>query len=336
MSDDDSTCRDFGAYFYLLAMVVIGSSTATAAKIAVRELPVELVPILRFGGAGLTLLPWAWRGGALRRMLREDGPRLLAASAFCVPINQMFFLHGTKLAPTTNVGLIYALCPLVVLGLAVWLGQERFNRDRLAGIILSVAGAIIIALGNFWSSSAQGASFLMGDLLTFGAVGAWGVYLTINKPLINRHGALPVLAGTFLMGVVLFLPIATLASPSWPEQILQASPNAWLAVAYLALVVSVLGLACQNLALRRLDASQVATVGNAAPVLTVLWGVWLLSEPLTPVILVGGLLTLGGIVWSTHTPSEPAALSAEPIPLSGEGESCFESLPTPSYLTRKA
>jgi drug/metabolite transporter (DMT)-like permease len=45
--------------------------------------------------------------------------------AFCVPINQAFFLNGARLAPTTHVGLIYALCPMVVLLLAWASGQER-------------------------------------------------------------------------------------------------------------------------------------------------------------------------------------------------------------------
>ena len=63
-------------------------------------------------------------------------------------------------------------------------------------------------------------------------------------------------------------------------------------------MVTVLGLAFQNLALRRLDASQVATFGNAAPVLTVVWGVWLFDEPITPPLVLGGILTLGGILWT--------------------------------------
>src|SRR4051812_36246084 len=82
--------RDTGAYVYLALMVVIGSSTATAAKIALGELPTELVPLIRFGGAGLCLLPLAGRGGALGTMVRQDAGRLLATAALCVPINQTF------------------------------------------------------------------------------------------------------------------------------------------------------------------------------------------------------------------------------------------------------
>ncbi len=321
MGSDGETRRRAGAYFFLWLMVLIGSSTATAAKFAVRELPVELLPIARFGVAGLALLPLVWGRGTLRALFRQDGPRLLAAAALCVPINQSFFLNGTRLAPTTHVGLIYATCPLVVLVLATLLGQERLVRGRLLGILVCVSGAGVIALGNLWRGAGSGADGLRGDLLLIGAVTSWGAYLTVNKPLVARHGALVVLAGTFLVGSALALPIALVTASDWPSRLASASFRAWGSVVYLALVVSVVGLACQNVALRWLDASQVATVGNAAPLLTVLWGVSLLGETMTPALVAGGALTLGGIVWTGRGPSARQSLAAvsspptEPVPI---------------------
>ena len=131
-------------------------------------------------------------------------------------------------------------------------------------------------------------------------VASWGAYLTVNKPLVVRYGSLTVLAGTFLVGAALDLPLAAWSVRDWSE-IHRASPAAWWGLAHLALVVTVVGLACQNQALRRLDASQVATVGNAAPLLTVLWGVWLLGESFTPTLALGGALVLAGILWTQRS-----------------------------------
>lgn len=288
--------HDSTAWIYLILMILIGSSTATAAKVALRELPWGLLPLVRFGVAGLVLGPLV--AGPLRKMIREDGLRVLAAALFCVPINQTFFLNGTRLAPTSHVGLIYATCPLVVLSLAVTLGQERFRRDRLVGVLASVLGVAVIALGNLWNAKTGGADFLKGDLLLIGAVASWGAYLTVNKPLVAKHGGVTTLAGTFLVGCALDLPIALATSGDW-DRLANVSLAAWWGLAHLTLVVTLFGLICQNLALRHIEASQLATVGNAAPLLTILWGVWLLGEALTPAILVGGALTIGGIVWSS-------------------------------------
>jgi drug/metabolite transporter (DMT)-like permease len=306
IGEGEGTRRDSGAFIFLALMVLFGSSTATAAKFAVRELPVGLLPLLRFGVAGLCLLPLVWRSEAWHRLLRQDGMRLLAAAALCVPINQTFFLNGTRLAPTTHVALIYACCPLVVLLLATALGQERLAVGRLLGILVSVAGAIVMGAGNLLQTGPEGPGALQGDLLLVGAVVAWGAYLTVNKPLVARHGSLPVLAGTFLVGGLLHLPLALATAPGWPS-LSAASPVAWGGLAYLGLVATLIVLGCQNQALRRLDASQVAAVGNAAPLLTVLWGVWFLGESLTPALVVGGVLILGGILWTERPLARLAA-----------------------------
>jgi drug/metabolite transporter (DMT)-like permease len=284
----------------LALMVLIGSSTAPAAKVAVRELPLGLVPLVRFGLAGLCLWPIVGRSGALGRIVRLDRWRLLAASALCVPINQAFFLGGAKLAPASHIGLIYAACPLVVLALATALGQEKPAPGRLLGVVASVLGVALIALENVARADRVGRDVSRGDLLEIGAVLAWGAYLTVNKPLVNRHGALPTLAATFLVGSALDLPIALASVPSWPP-LSGVSTTAWLALAYLTLVVSVAGLAFQNLAMKELDASRVATIGNIAPLLTILWGYLLFDERVSPIAAIGGALVLVGIARSGRT-----------------------------------
>lgn len=290
---------DPGAAAFLLLMVLVGSTTATAAKYAVRGLPLGFLPLARFGAAALCLLPVVLRSGALARMFRQDFPRLLATAAFCIPINQAFFLAGTRMAPTSHVGIIYATCPLVVLLLASALGQERMVLKRLAGVVLSVAGVAVIGAGNFLKAGGGDLLTLGGDLLLVGAVASWGVYLTANKPLVARHGAIPTLAGTFLVGALMQVPITVATFPGWGA--FRGVPtSAWLGVVYLALVVTVFGLFCQNQALRRLDASQVATFGNAAPLLTIVWGVLLLGEELGAPLIAGASLTLGGIVWASR------------------------------------
>ncbi|MFO0960573.1 MAG: DMT family transporter [Isosphaeraceae bacterium] len=315
MSEDGGSLRrgrgDGSAWIYLTLMILIGSSTATAAKMALGELPWSLLPLIRFGAAGLILGPLVAR--PLLKMFREDAPRLMAAATLCVPVNQSFFLTGTRFAPTSHVGLIYATCPLVVMALAVLLGQERFRRDRLAGILMTLAGVVVIGLGNLLQSGAQGSDFLKGDLLLVGAVCSWGAYLTLNKPLVARHGGVTTLAGTFLVGCVLDLPIALLKSGDW-GRLAEVSSSAWMSLAYLTVVASLFGLICQNLALKHVDASQLALIGNASPILTVVWGVLLLGEAITPALLVGGMLTIAGILWAGRSKAVPTP-KALPAPL---------------------
>jgi drug/metabolite transporter (DMT)-like permease len=292
---------DLRAYVYLMLMIVLGSTTAGAARLAVRELPVALLPVVRFGIAGLCILPMIRSRGSLRKLFREDWAGLLLAAAMCVPVNQGFFLTAARLGPTSHVGVFYAIAPLVVL-LGAWaIRTEPPDLDRLWGVLASVGGIVVVAIGNLWlgseASPGDVRAIMAADGLLVGAVISWALYIILSKPLVGRHGALPVLAGTFLTGSVLNLPIAIAGLSAWPR-LGQVSATAWLALAFLTLFVTPLGQACQNLALSRLDASQVATFSNASPVLTVVWGIWLFGEPLTPALVIGGMLTFCGISWT--------------------------------------
>jgi len=292
---------DIRAYVYLVLMIVLGSTTAGAARLVVRELPIALLPVVRFGIAGLCILTMIRGKGAIEKLLREDWRGLLLAAAMCVPVNQGFFLTAARLGPTSHVGIFYAIAPLVVL-LGAWaLRTEQPDLDRLWGVLASVGGIVVVGIGNLWagggSSSADTRSVMVADALLVGAVISWAMYITLSKPLVVRHGALPALAGTFLVGSLLNVPIAIFSLSAWPS-FGHVSTTAWLALAFLTLFVTPLGQACQNLALSRLDASQVASFSNASPVLTVVWGIWLFGEALTPALVIGGLLTFCGISWT--------------------------------------
>jgi O-acetylserine/cysteine efflux transporter len=296
---------DYRAYVYVAMMVILGSTTAAAARYIVRDLPVVWVPVVRFGVGGICLLAVTRDLGVLARIVQRDWRLLLIGAALCVPVNQGFFLNAARLGPTSHVGLFYATCPLVVLLLAWTMRLERPDLGRLWGVLASVLGVVIIGVGSAWQgvgSLAETRAVVMADILLIGAVLSWGGYLTISKPLIMRHGSLPVLTATFLAGSILDVPIALIASPHIPP-LAQVSTSAWIALAFLTLFITPVNLACQNLALRRLDASQVANFSNVSPILTVIWGAWLFGEALTPSLVVGGALTLAGVFWTSRSRS---------------------------------
>lgn len=311
----DARTPDLRAYVYLAIMIVLGSTTSPLAQVAVRQLPIGMVPLLRFGIAGLCLVPFVGGFAAVRELIRRDWKRLMMVAACCVPINQFFFLTAAKLGTNAHVGLFYATVPLIVWVLAWAIGQEALDLGRLGGILISIAGVLVIGLGNVLGAdaartAAETRAVMLADLLLVFAVLSWGAYVTLSRPLIMRHGALPTLAGTFLVGCLMQVPVAALTIPSWGAQLRAATPRAWISLAVLAGVMTPINLALQNLALRRLDASAVATFSNVAPVLTVVWGVWLFDEALTPALVVGGALTLLGVFWTSRpAPRKPVASS---------------------------
>ena len=78
-------------------------------------------------------------------------------------------------------------------------------------------------------------SVVLSDLLLLGAVASWGGYIVVSKPLIVRHGAMTVLAGTVLTGCLLSLPFAFLELPSW-SSLSQVPASAWMGLLFLGVV----------------------------------------------------------------------------------------------------
>ena len=301
----DREVVDFRAYVYVALMVVLGSTTAAAAKIAVAELPVTLVPAARFGMAGLCLLPWVLGRGVLVRMFREDALLLLATAALCVPINQGFFLTAARLGPTSHVGIFYATCPLVVLLLAWTMRMERPDRGRLWGVLASVAGIVVIGLGNFWSGrrryDRRGARRRARRPVAGRGRAVVG-RIHRGEQAAGRASRSHAGAGGDVSGRMHAFACRWRSGPGRASRALASvSSSAWLALVILGLFITPLGWAFQNLSLRRFDASQVATFSNGSPFLTVVWGVWLFSELLTPALMAGGALTLGGIYWASRS-----------------------------------
>ena len=188
-------------------------------------------------------------------------------------------------------------------------GSNRPDLGRLWGVLASVAGVCIIGIGSAWQGggpSAETRATMLADLLLIGAVLSWGGYLAVSKPLVMRHGSMPVLTATFLAGALLDLPLALSPRPTFPP-LSQVSPSAWIALAVLTLFITPVNLACQNLAMRRLDASQVANFSNISPILTVIWVPGCSARPSPPAWSWAVPSTLAGVFWTAR--SRPSAIA---------------------------
>ena len=228
---------------------------------------------------------------------------LLATAALCVPINQGFFLSASRLGPTSHVGIFYATCPLVVLLLAWTMRMERPDRNRLWGVLASVAGIAVIGIGSFleWrrSSHRRGSRSRACRLLARGCCTFVG-RLYRNEQAACRASRRAACARRDLPGrLSAFCPAGDL-DLARPEELRPGLTVGLAGTGGLGLFITPLGWAFQNLSLRRFDASQVATFSNGSPFLTVVWGIWLFGELLTPALVAGGALTLGGIYWASR------------------------------------
>jgi drug/metabolite transporter (DMT)-like permease len=167
--------------------------------------------------------------------------------------------------------------------------KEKITGKSLWGVILSIAGIMILVLGDP-KFSISSAGSMLGDVLIFGAVISASFYMIIARDLGKRLSSLEITSFQVFYGTILFTPlfILNMGGIQWA----QVSAQAVGAIVFLAIFATILGYLFNNFALTQITASQAAVFINGIPVVTVI-GAWLiLGERLTLLQGAGGLLVL--------------------------------------------
>ena len=192
----------------------------------------------------------------------------------------------TRIASGTA-SILLALIPAATAAVsAVWL-RERLPARSLAGLGIALLGVVLVVL-----TSGKSVRFEPKAALVLVSVLASAIYFVGQKPLFARSSMLGVTAFTFFAGTLGALPFAGGIGTA-----LQAAP--WSHVAallWLGIAPTFVGYLAWNVALQRVSASQISSFIYFSPPIAVLIGwLWLGEQP-GALTLVGGVITVGGVV----------------------------------------
>lgn len=205
-----------------------------------------------------------------------------AAALFAYAIAFSYAYIG--LSAGTGALILFGAVQASMLGWALLRG-ERFGAVQTLGFVLAIAGLIGLLLPGL-SAPPLGAALLM---LLAGV--AWGVYSLRGR---GAGDPTAVTAGNFLRAVPMAGAAIAIALLLAPDAMQIDAPGSLYAIASGALT-SGLGYAIWYRALPQLRASTAATVQLSVPVITAVAGVLLLSEPLSPRLVLASIAVLGGV-----------------------------------------
>jgi len=286
-------------YGMVSLMTIFWSLNYIAAKVALRSFPPIFYACLRMMLAGVLMfvlyLVWVRKRPerAIRKWPWRDLLILSGVGVIGMVGNQILFVAGIGRTSVAHASLVIATTPVQVL-LFAWLrGQERLTPLKVAGMAMAIGGVGVLNLSP--GRSARGASVL-GDLLVFLCASSFAMYSVLGKERMRKFGAIPVNAlGFGVSAILLLLPVL-----GWSRDFNFAAVPAlgWWMLLYMAGVSSVLCYIIFSYSLEHLPASRVASFSYAQPFIASLAAWWLLGEPVTVPVAVGGLMVLGG-VWLT-------------------------------------
>lgn len=275
------------------ALVISWSSGFVGIRFASDHADVLVVLFWRTLVAGLILAPIAFLRGprpSLKAIIEQ-----IAFGAMTVYL----YLGGFALAigqrvPTGLVALISDLVPLAIAALSWPLLGEKLTKRQWLGTGLGAIGVIIASR----NSLAIGSAPLWAYVLTAASmlVFAFSTVLQKRRGLV-RMPLTQILAIQYLTGCVLFaMTVAPRESLLPPLNVGFAAGIAWL-----VLISTFAAYGVYYTCLRLYPAAQVGSVIFLSPPVTMVWGAMMFGEPLTPVMFLGLIVTMTGVLLTTRT-----------------------------------
>jgi len=199
-------------------------------------------------------------------------------------------LHYTTVS---NATLLPNLAPLFIAFWLWWVHKIRFGRIFLIGVILALAGAVLVVEPNT-AQADPGKHKLWGDALGFVTAFFYAGYQLVIKDARARYSTARLMAWSTTITALALLPFA-LASPGlfWPEHAI-----GWLPLLALALIAQIGGQTVIAYASAHL-ATSLSSVGLLIQPLTATIAAWLLfHEALMPLQMAGAIVLMSGIYLS--------------------------------------
>lgn len=187
------------------------------------------------------------------RIGRADIGRIILCALFGVAANQMLFFSGLQLTKPINASLIMTITPLMVLLSAAVILKEKITQQKLLGILLGLAGAVLVI--SYGQSLDFQISHIKGDLLILANATSYGMYLVLVKSLMKRYQPVTILKWIFTIGLFMVLPFGAGQLQGIPWETFPLS--IWGAIAYVLLLVSCLSYLLNAFALKTVRASVV-------------------------------------------------------------------------------
>ena len=264
--------------------------------IAKNVMPVYISPfgfiLLRVLGA--TILFWiASIFVKHERIERKDWPRLIACSFLGMVINMLAFFKGLELSTPVNSSVIITISPIIVFIFSAILLKEKIKLIRSVGILFGFVGALTLVL--YTSKTGLNAPNIpLGNILFIVNSFAYGLYLVLVKPLIEKYNVINLLKWLFLLAIFMNFPVTIdeFSSVHWT--------NLPIKEAILPMVFVVVGTTfCTYLfnayALRTLSPSTVSSFIYLQPIVGIIYAVSTKSDSLSLVSVIGMILIFIGI-----------------------------------------
>ena len=269
----------------------------TLAKVGMEQFPPLLIMSIRFGIAGLVLVwftkpPW----GHMREIF------LVALIGSTIQYGLTY--NGLKGIDASTAAILVQLeGPILALMGAILL-KEKLGLMRILGMVLAFVGVFIIA------GEPRLEGHMNSVILLVAGSAVWAVAQIMISRLKNLSG-ITILAWVAIMATPQMLLGSFIIEDGQWQAISTASLIDWSIIFYLALIMTVVGYSVWYHLISSVDVSKVSPFLMLLPITSIIAGMILLDEKLTLPMIIGGLLIMTCLLYTSPSPRD-ATLSRMP------------------------
>lgn len=217
--------------------------------------------------------------------IKKEVP-LLLISGIAMGINWILLFQAYKYTTVSVATLSYYFAPVIVTIACPILFKEKLTKKQIICFIFSTVGlALITGIGDL----SQGKNHLIGILFGLGAACFYATVIIMNKYIKNVAGVQRTFL-QFLAAIIILLPYVLLTSKI---NIMSLTKVSWINLLIVGLVHTGITYCLYFTALKDLPGQKAAILSYIDPLVAVLMSVFVLSEEITFVQIIGGILILG-------------------------------------------
>ena len=267
-----------------LGMVSVGGSTAVSGVLV--HAPVFTAQAIRYGLACLLLLAVARLSGRpIRRPRLPELGWFVAVTVSGLVVFNLALVHGATHAEPAVFGVAVASVPVLLAVIGPLLeGRTPAVKTAAAALVVTAGAGLVQGLGR-----SDGIGLALAALVLACEAG----FTLLAVPLLTRHGAWGVSVHTTWLATAVFGVLGV--GIEGPAAALRLTATEWLAVGYLAVVVTAIAFVLWYSTVTRLGAARAGLLTGMAPIAAAATGVVLGAPAPAPAVWLGIAVVAAGL-----------------------------------------
>ena len=236
----------------------------------------------------------------------KDLLMLFFASFFALSFNQLPYFVGLSMTSPIDASIVVTMLPILTMILAAVIIKEPITLVKAIGVLVGASGALLLV---FTSQTLHlGKSNFWGNLIVFGGVASFAIYLTVFKDVVSRYSPVTVMKWMFLFGTICCFPFCY--KPLMQTDFTLLTAATYWRISYVVLFATFLGYLLIPVGQKILRPTTLSMYNYVQPVVASLVAVFIGIDTFGIEKALSGVLVFAGVYIVTQSKSR-AQLEAE-------------------------